>query len=82
MFELIGFLFVGGLVLFLIGVAFKITWFVASLLLLPIKLLFAVGGFLLAGALCLFLLPATLIAIAALIGGVAILAMGALAAVF
>lgn len=82
MFELFGVLIVGALIVFLIGVALKVTWFVASLLLLPIKLLFAVGGFLLAGALALLLLPATILGILALVGGAAIVTLGALAAVF
>ena len=82
MFELLGLLIVGGLVLFLIGVALKITWFVASLLLLPIKLIFIVGGLFLMGALFLLLLPATLVGILALVGGLAVLGMGALAIIF
>ncbi len=82
MFELFGVLIVGALVVFLIGVALKVTWFVASLILLPIKLLFALGGALLAGALVMLLLPATVLGILALIGGAAVLTLGALAAVF
>ncbi len=82
MLEFLGFIIVSALVLFLIGVALKVTWFVASLLLIPLKLIFALGGILLAGALCLFLLPATLIAVLALAGGLVVVAMGALASVF
>lgn len=82
MLEFLGFIIVSALVLFLIGVALKVTWFVAGLLLIPLKLVFALGGILLAGALCLFLLPATLLAVLALAGGLVVVVMGALASVF
>ncbi|MCK4304537.1 MAG: hypothetical protein KAY24_09890 [Candidatus Eisenbacteria sp.] len=82
MLELMGFVLGGFVLLFFLGIAFKFTWFLASLILLPLKLLFAVAGMLLTGALVLFFLPATIMAIVVLLGGLAFAALGVLCALF
>lgn len=82
MLELLGFLICGALVVFLIGVALKAAWFVTTLLLFPLKLIVGIGAALLSGAVLLFMLPFTILAILALIGGVLFVALGALGAIF
>lgn len=82
MLELLGILICGALIIFLIGVALKITWFVATLLLFPLKLVIGIGAALLSGALLLFLLPFTILAILAVVGGIIFLSLGVLGAMF
>ncbi len=82
MFELLGLAVGGILVLFVLGAVFKFLWFLASLILLPLKVVFGVGMALLTGALVLFCLPLTLLAVLALVGGLAFVTLGCLAAAF
>ena len=70
-------LFIGGILLFcILGILLKLAGFVFSLILLPFKLLIAIGAALLTGALVIFLLPFTILAIVTLLGGLAIVLAG------
>ena len=82
MFELLGFLICGALVIFLIGAALKITWFVTCLLLFPLKLIIGIGAALVSGAVALLLLPLTVLGVLALVGGLLFVTLGALSAIF
>ncbi len=73
-------LLVGGLVLLLaLGLAFKVMGFLLGLVLLPLKLLFSLGGLLMALVLGVLLLPFALLVLVAVLGGLAVAGLGALA---
>ncbi len=77
MFELVGFL-VGGVVLLLVfGVMLKLFCFLGGLLLLPLKIVFSLAGALLTGAILLLLLPFTLVVLIAVAGAVLAAVVGA-----
>lgn len=82
MFHLIGFVVSGLLVLLVLGVALKLAWLVGSLILLPLKLLFSLAAVLLTSALVLFFLPATIVVILALLGGLAFAVFGVFCILF
>ena len=82
MLELFGIAVVGFVAVLVVGVTLKLLGVVLSLALLPLKLLFAFGGVLIAGAAMILVLPVTLFAIVAALGGALFLGLGFLRAVF